>query len=370
MTPQQANELLRNALLRARDWTGHEDNIAVIDQALAATADCAPAPTEPAVDRDAVADMEARKDAAYLERNQVVAALAKAFPSGVARTAIEGWSEDWHGCVYIDLPTGQASWHFHDSHAYLFADLPPYKGEWDGHETAEKYRRLAALATPASPAVQGTRDHLLKIIAFAYQIAGWHDAPEHILDVLADPESATAAQVDAMLPYQVVASPAVPGHSKFGSSELQKIIISKAMQQVAQASQPTSAEGKDSERLEGGTALYAALRALVESLAQNDEEGLIEHAPEMVNARKALSGSAPSPAWNAALDAAADLFPQPYMEYFGDAIQLAIRSLKSSPVPDPCPQCERGGVCKSITCGRLRSSELMAMYGTAPQAPT
>lgn len=108
---------------------------------------------ELAVDRDAVADMEARKDAAYLERNQVVAALAKAFPSGVARTAIEGWSEDWHGCVYLDLPTGQASWHFHDSHAYLFAGLPAYAGEWDGHDTPEKYRRLAALAAPAAPAV-------------------------------------------------------------------------------------------------------------------------------------------------------------------------------------------------------------------------
>jgi len=94
---------------------------------------------------DPLREMEARKDAAYLERNQVVAALAKAYPSGVARTAIEGWAEDWHGCVYIDLPTGQASWHFHDSQAYLFADLPPYTGKWDGHDTPEKYRRLAAL---------------------------------------------------------------------------------------------------------------------------------------------------------------------------------------------------------------------------------
>lgn len=96
-------------------------------------------------------EMEARKDAAYLERNQVVAALAKCFPSGVARTAIEGWSEDWHGCVYIDLPTGQASWHFHDSQAHLFEGLPPYTGQWDGHDTPEKYRRLASMATcPAS----------------------------------------------------------------------------------------------------------------------------------------------------------------------------------------------------------------------------
>lgn len=91
------------------------------------------------------ADLKARKDGAYLERNQVVAALAKCFPSGVARTAIEGWSEDWHGCVYIDLPTGQVSWHFHDSQAGLFDGLPPYQGQWDGHTTDEKYARLAAL---------------------------------------------------------------------------------------------------------------------------------------------------------------------------------------------------------------------------------
>lgn len=89
--------------------------------------------------------MEARKDAAYLERNQVVAALAKCFHSGIKRTAIEGWSEDWHGCAYIDLPTGQASWHYHDSQAYLFEGLPEYLGIWDGHTTEEKYARIAKL---------------------------------------------------------------------------------------------------------------------------------------------------------------------------------------------------------------------------------
>lgn len=90
-------------------------------------------------------EMEQRKDAAYLERNQVVAALSKLFPAGVAKTAIEGWSEDWHGCVYIDLPTGQVSWHFHDSQAHLFAHLPLYEKPWDGHTTEEKYTRLTAL---------------------------------------------------------------------------------------------------------------------------------------------------------------------------------------------------------------------------------
>jgi len=101
--------------------------------------------------REALEEMGRRKDAAYEERNKVVAALAHLFPSGIARTAIEGWSDDWHGCVYIDLPTGQVSWHFHDSQARLFAGLPQYTKPWDGHDTPEKYRRLAALAQQEAP---------------------------------------------------------------------------------------------------------------------------------------------------------------------------------------------------------------------------
>lgn len=34
------------------------------------------------------------------------------------------------------------------------------------------------------------------------------------------------------------------------------------------------------------------------------------------------------------------------------------------PLPDPCPQCRPGGTCNVVTCGRKRSSELMALYGT------
>ena len=95
--------------------------------------------------RGELAKMRERKDGAYLERNRVVAALASCFPSGISRTAIEGWHDDWHGCVYIDLPTGQVSWHYHDSHAHLFAHLPPYTKQWDGHTTEEKYERVALL---------------------------------------------------------------------------------------------------------------------------------------------------------------------------------------------------------------------------------
>jgi hypothetical protein len=84
-------------------------------------------------------------DTAYNERNRLVALLASIFPSGIKRTEIEGWDPEWHGCVYIDLPNGQASWHYHDREAHLFSHLPPYAGEWDGHTTEEKYERIAKL---------------------------------------------------------------------------------------------------------------------------------------------------------------------------------------------------------------------------------
>ena len=90
-------------------------------------------------------NLRERKDSAYRERNLVVAALTKVFPAKRTKTNIQGWSEDWHGCVFIDLPTGQVSWHFHDSHASMFAHVPEGSVQWDGHDTPEKYRRLAAL---------------------------------------------------------------------------------------------------------------------------------------------------------------------------------------------------------------------------------
>lgn len=95
--------------------------------------------------RGKLLDATLAKNGAYLERNRLVAALATCYPAGTARTAIEGWAPEWHGCVYIDLPTGQASWHYHDSQHTLFAHLPPYAGTWDGHTTEEKYERVARL---------------------------------------------------------------------------------------------------------------------------------------------------------------------------------------------------------------------------------
>ena len=80
---------------------------------------------------------------AYKERNQLVALLSTLFPSGKAKTAIEGWDEAWHGCVYIEFPWGQASWHYHTDDEWMFEHLPQYTNQWDGHSTDVKYRAIA-----------------------------------------------------------------------------------------------------------------------------------------------------------------------------------------------------------------------------------
>ena len=94
---------------------------------------------------DLVAAMEREAtSSAYKERNQLVALLSTCFPSGKAKTAIEGWDEAWHGCVYIEFPWGQASWHYHNSDAWMFEHLPPYNKQWNGHTTEQKYAGIAA----------------------------------------------------------------------------------------------------------------------------------------------------------------------------------------------------------------------------------
>lgn len=89
-----------------------------------------------------------QRDEVYRERNKVVAAFARAAialgrKAVVTETCIPGWDDEWHNCVYIDLPTGQVSWHFHDRDFQFFSDLPEVGSvEWDKHTTPEKYYRL------------------------------------------------------------------------------------------------------------------------------------------------------------------------------------------------------------------------------------
>jgi hypothetical protein len=93
------------------------------------------------------------KDKAYSERNKVVAALAVLLSRNIFRNTSVGvaqhdindkdWEADWRTILVIELPTGQVTWHFHDSEKHLLEGLPEVKDyKWDGHSAEEKYKRL------------------------------------------------------------------------------------------------------------------------------------------------------------------------------------------------------------------------------------
>ena len=90
-------------------------------------------------------------DAAYHERNAVVAALIRTNGWRCWITAADdapGW---W--LVYAETPAGQVSWHVSNDDVDLFSSWVPVTIEtgWDGHTTEEKYRRLARLrSTPTA----------------------------------------------------------------------------------------------------------------------------------------------------------------------------------------------------------------------------
>lgn len=92
-----------------------------------------------------IAELEGAKNAAYSERDQLVAALSKCFPSHLMLHDAEDWEDDWRSIVCINLPTGQATWHIHDSELSWVEHLSFRPQDWDGHDTPEKYRRLNAL---------------------------------------------------------------------------------------------------------------------------------------------------------------------------------------------------------------------------------
>lgn len=88
--------------------------------------------------------MKTPADIAYNERNRLVALLAKLYPSSLEIDDCE--EPEWQWVVFINLPTGQASWHIHESELYLFSHVQRLNGTtWDGHSNQEKYRRIEQL---------------------------------------------------------------------------------------------------------------------------------------------------------------------------------------------------------------------------------
>lgn len=89
--------------------------------------------------------IEQDMNAVYSERNQIVAALSKLFPSYWFR---DGEFPDW-SVVCISLPTGQVTWHI-PAHEMLqfFRHVGERANDWDGHTQEEKYNRLSKLEIP------------------------------------------------------------------------------------------------------------------------------------------------------------------------------------------------------------------------------
>ncbi len=88
-------------------------------------------------------------NAVYRERDICIALLAVLSKIagyrvyiGKDRTAQSGWEN----VLYIEIPTGQISWHFPEHEWYLFSmheKLPEYdEYAWDGHGVEVKYRRI------------------------------------------------------------------------------------------------------------------------------------------------------------------------------------------------------------------------------------
>jgi hypothetical protein len=108
--------------------------------------------------RGKLESVTAQKDGAYRERDQVVALAARMarllhWPAWLGRHVGADWEDDWRNIVFITLPSGQVSWHVHDSELHLFAFLGSGCEPWDGHGTDEKYRRCqASWPPPPSPA--------------------------------------------------------------------------------------------------------------------------------------------------------------------------------------------------------------------------
>ena len=102
-----------------------------------------------AEERERVVEAEESKNGAYKERDMLVCALSKLFPAYLARHSEDDkdWEDDWRWIVYIDLPTGQVSWHIHDSERELFNHLELKENKWDGHNTQRKYERLLTLSS-------------------------------------------------------------------------------------------------------------------------------------------------------------------------------------------------------------------------------
>ena len=77
----------------------------------------------------------------YAERNRIAQALGRMAMEMKYNVGIKNDSEDnEYVILYIDLPTGQVSWHIPKRE--LIGEFPEYQEEWDGHQIETKIERV------------------------------------------------------------------------------------------------------------------------------------------------------------------------------------------------------------------------------------
>ena len=86
---------------------------------------------------------ESVPDEAYYDRDLIAQALARMALEVGYSAGVKFRESEWP-IIYVDLPTGQVSWHI--KHVELLQGLPDYPGEWDKHDLEEKRDRIKEYA--------------------------------------------------------------------------------------------------------------------------------------------------------------------------------------------------------------------------------
>lgn len=99
-----------------------------------------------------ISQLMQEKNAAITERDLVLAIASKlatvcGLEAELWQHEEEEWEDEWRNIVAIYLPTGQVTWHIHDSELQYFQHLKPGVNKWDGHSTEEKYQRVKNFVT-------------------------------------------------------------------------------------------------------------------------------------------------------------------------------------------------------------------------------
>jgi hypothetical protein len=105
-----------------------------------------PAPRQPTTHLD----NEEKKlvNRVYAERDMLVALVCRLSQMAGFEVHIapdETQPDEWKNVVFVELPSGQVSWHIHVKELGWFEDVPRRDdNKWDGHTDEEKYARVLA----------------------------------------------------------------------------------------------------------------------------------------------------------------------------------------------------------------------------------